>query len=36
MELAKEIEQKFKTLCAQFKEEEHLNFGVYFTPEHKI
>lgn len=32
MELAKEIEQKFKTLCAQFKEEEYLNFGVYFTP----
>lgn len=32
MELAKRIEQLFKDRCAQFKEEEHLNFGVYFTP----
>ena len=32
MALAKEIEQLFKDRCAQFKQEEHLNFGVYFTP----
>ena len=32
MELAKEIEQLFKTKCAKFKEEYKLNFGVYFTP----
>ena len=32
MELAKEIEQMFKTLCAEFKEEYKLNFGVYYTP----
>ncbi len=32
MELAKKIEQLFKDRCAQFKEEERLNFGVYFTP----
>ena len=32
MELAKEIEQLFKTRCAEFKEEYKLNFGVYFTP----
>ena len=32
MEFAKEIEQRFKDRCAQFKEEEHLNFGVYYTP----
>ena len=32
MELAKRIEQLFKTRCAEFKEQEHLNFGVYFTP----
>jgi ribonucleoside-triphosphate reductase len=32
MELAKRIEQLFKTRCAQFKEEEKLNFGVYYTP----
>ena len=32
MELAKEIEQLFKTRCAHFKEEYKLNFGVYFTP----
>ena len=32
MELAKQIEQLFKDRCAQFKQEEHLNFGVYYTP----
>ena len=32
MILAKEIEQLFKTRCAQFKEQYKLNFGVYFTP----
>lgn len=33
MELAKKIEQLFKDRCAQFKQEEHLNFGVYYSPE---
>ena len=32
MQLAKRIEQLFKDRCAQFKQEEHLNFGVYYTP----
>ena len=32
MKLAKVIEQQFKDRCAQFKQEEHLNFGVYYTP----
>ena len=32
MDLAKKIEQLFKDRCAEFKEEYHLNFGVYFTP----
>ena len=32
MELAKHIEQLFKTRCAEFKEEYRLNFGVYYTP----
>ena len=32
MELAKKIEQLFKTRCAEFKEQYKLNFGVYFTP----
>ena len=32
MELAKRIEQLFKDRCAQFKAEEQLNFGVYYTP----
>ena len=32
MELAKRIEQLFKDRCAEFKEREHLNFGVYYTP----
>ena len=32
MELAKRIEQLFKTRCAEFKQEYHLNFGVYYTP----
>ena len=32
MELAKQIEELFKTRCAQFKELYRLNFGVYYTP----
>ena len=32
MELAKRIEQLFKTRCAEFKQEYKLNFGVYYTP----
>ena len=32
MELAKRIEQLFKARCAEFKEQYHLNFGVYMTP----
>ena len=32
MEFAKTIEALFKKRCAQFKQEEHLNFGVYYTP----
>ena len=32
MELAKRIEQLFKTRCAEFKEQYKLNFGVYYTP----
>ena len=32
MNLAKKIEQLFKSRCAEFKEQYHLNFGVYFTP----
>ena len=32
MDLAKRIEQLFKTRCAEFKKEYSLNFGVYYTP----
>lgn len=32
MELAKKIEALFKTRCAEFKKNEHMNFGVYYTP----
>ena len=32
MELAKKIEALFKERCAEFKQKEHLNFGVYYTP----
>ena len=32
MELAKQIEQLFKTRCAEFKQQYKLNFGVYYTP----
>lgn len=35
LELAKEIEQLFKTRCAEFKQQYHLNYGVYLTPECK-
>ena len=36
MELAKRIEELFKTRCAEFKEKYKLNFGVYFTPETSV
>ena len=36
MELAKRIEQLFKDLCAKFKEEESLNFGVYYSPSENL
>lgn len=32
MKVAKRIEQLFKDRCAEFKENYHLNFGVYYTP----
>ena len=32
MILAKEIEALFKQRCAEFKQEYHLNFGVYYSP----
>lgn len=32
MEVAKQICQLYKDRCAQFKEEERLNFGVYYSP----
>ena len=32
MEVAKRIEGTFKELCAKYKEEYKLNFGVYYTP----
>lgn len=32
IKLAKRIEQLFKDRCAEFKQEYHLNFGVYYTP----
>ena len=32
MDLAKHIEQLFKTRCAEFKKDLHLNIGVYYTP----
>ena len=32
MKLAKKIEQLFKDRCAQYKQDYHLNFGVYMTP----
>lgn len=32
MDAAKCIEQLFKDRCAEYKQEYHLNFGVYFTP----
>ena len=36
MELAKRIEQLYKTRCAEFKNDLKLNFGVYCTPEHNV
>lgn len=32
MELAKRIEKLYSKRCKEFKEQYHLNFGVYFTP----
>lgn len=32
MDFAKEIEYLFNKRCKEFKEEYHLNFGVYYTP----
>jgi ribonucleoside-triphosphate reductase len=32
MELAKSIEDLFKTRCAEFKNKYKLNFGVYYSP----
>jgi len=32
MELAKRIENLFKTRVAEFKQKYKLNFGVYYTP----
>lgn len=32
MKYAKEIEALYKKRCAEFKQEYHLNFGVYYTP----
>lgn len=32
MKIAKRIEQLFKDRCAEFKQNYHLNFGVYYTP----
>ena len=32
MECAKKIEQLFKDRCAEFKKEDKLNYGVYYTP----
>lgn len=32
MEVAKRIEQLFKDKCAEYKENDKLNWGVYFTP----
>lgn len=33
MELAKRIEELFKSKCAQYKAQYSLNYGVYYTPE---
>ena len=32
MKVAKQIEQLFKERCVEFKQNYHLNFGVYYTP----
>ena len=36
MELAKRIEQLFKERCAEFKQQYHLNFGVYYSPSENL
>ena len=36
MVVAKQIEGLFKDLCAKYKEEYKLNFGVYFTPKNSV
>ena len=35
MELAKRIENLFKTRVAEFKQKYKLNFGVYYTPKER-
>ena len=32
MELAKRIEALYKQRCGEFKQQHHLNFGVYYSP----
>ena len=32
MKFAKKIEELFNSKCAEFKKNDHLNFGVYYTP----
>ena len=36
MELAKRIENLFNKRCKEFKESYKLNFGVYYSPKHKL
>lgn len=36
MEFAKQIEKLFNTRCAEFKQEYHLNFGVYYSPSENL
>ena len=36
MELAKRIENLFNKRCKEFKEKYKLNFGVYYSPKHKL
>jgi len=36
MALAKRIEELFSKRCKEFKAADKLNYGVYYTPEHKI
>lgn len=36
MKLAKQIEQLYADKCAEYKKQYKLNYGVYFTPKHKL